>query len=306
MRHVDMDLIGVPVFVIEVGPDQELRTLAINRADEKALGVRASDVVGRLVGECTPPEIAEHFIKRLTECVVKRALHEYDECFGSGDDARWWRTTLTPVIDEASHRVVRLVGVSIDITERKETEGLLSRAAFSDPLTGLSNRRRLEHDVETAIAQARQAGSSFGLAVLDLDGFKPINDIYGHNRRDDVLRHVGSLLKLTALPGETVARLGGDEFALTLHTTTEAELRKRASDLSRFLNRNLMVADDHVPIGASLGSALWTGQRTFADLFDVADAEMYRIKVKRKSEAALQEEHARAWTAPSRIARNER
>ncbi len=298
MRHVDIDLIGVPMFVIEVGPDHEFRTLAINRADEAALGIRACDVVGRRVEECSPPKIADHIISRLFECVAKRALHEYDERFGGEDSGRWWRTTLTPVFDDTSGRVVRIVGVSIDITQRKETEELLSDAAFLDPLTGLANRRRFERDVAKAIARSDFGAKGFGLVVVDLDGFKSINDTYGHRRGDDVLRHVAHLLKQVAGAEESVARLGGDEFALALRVSTASELRQRSGDLSRFLNRTMTIAGAEVAIGASLGSALWNGERSFGELFDLADAAMYRQKAARKGSAPSLDSARRATIIP--------
>ncbi|WP_342150874.1 GGDEF domain-containing protein [Methylorubrum sp. SB2] len=283
MRDIDIDLIGVPVFILDVDSDGGFRVCAINRADEEAVGVRADDVIGRRVEACVAPDFARHIIARCSECVAKRALHEYDERLQRDGGLRWLRTTLTPVVDPASGRVVRIVGVSVDITQRKAEEGALTEAAFRDPLTGLANRRRLVRSVETTIAQAPATGRGFGLAVIDLDGFKPINDTYGHRRGDDVLRHIGSLLSLTVERDEVVARLGGDEFALKLFAASPAELHHRANALGRLLDRDVTIAEQRMRIGASVGCAAWTPGTTFEALFDRADAEMYRRKAERKA-----------------------
>lgn len=285
MLGIDIDLIGIPAFVIDICSNGNFWVVAINRADAQAMNVEIRDVIGRRVEECVPPEVAEHILARYSECVSKRALHEYDERIGSGDEARWWRTTLTPVVEPQSGRVCRIVGVSVEITKRKEHEDILSDAAFSDPLTGLANRRRLERDVAHAITRARLEHRGFGLVVVDLDGFKPINDRHGHRRGDDVLRHIGSLLKLNVDHRETVARLGGDEFALIMETASAGDVRKRAAALGLLLDRNLLIAGESIKIGASVGCAFWTVETTFNELFEVADADMYRQKAIRKMAA---------------------
>jgi diguanylate cyclase (GGDEF)-like protein/PAS domain S-box-containing protein len=286
MLSVDIDLIGIPAFVIDVAEDSVLRMAALNRANEAATGLCASDLIGRPLIESLPSAVAAHVIARYSECVDKRALHEYDEMLEIPGNTRWWRTTLTPVMDPTTGRVVRIVGIAVEITERKQAESDLLETSFQDPLTSLANRRRFELDVEDAMAEAVYTGCGFGIAVIDLDGFKPINDKYGHRRGDDVLRHVGSLLKLTARDNETVARIGGDEFAIRMAATTETALNGKVEALRRFLDRSLSVSDLSVRLGASVGSAMWTGGQTFGDLFDIADADMYRHKALRKSVAA--------------------
>jgi diguanylate cyclase (GGDEF)-like protein len=218
-------------------------------------------------------------------CVETRALHAYDEEFGD-EDPRWWRTTLKPTIDPATGAVVRIVGVAVEITKRKRMEEHLNNEANTDALTGTANRRCLEIDVENAMAEALDGGQPFGLVLMDLDGFKPINDTYGHRKGDDVLRHVASLLKLTARRNETVARVGGDEFAMLIRASTETELAGKVVALRRFLDRSMSISDIEVNVGASIGAAMWTVGQTFEDLLAVADLEMYRQKSLRRERAA--------------------
>jgi diguanylate cyclase (GGDEF)-like protein/PAS domain S-box-containing protein len=286
MLSVEINLIGVPAFVVDVSARGEFRLAAINHAEELAIGKTAAEVVGRPLTECLPKTVVAHVTARFSECVGKRAVHSYDEMLDIPGKAQWWRTTLTPVIDPKSGDVTQLVGIAVEITERKKTEDDLLVKAFQDPLTSLANRARFELDIEDCMAEAVYTRRGFGIAVIDLDGFKPINDRYGHRRGDDVLRHVASLLKLTARETETVARIGGDEFAMRVTAATETELNGKVEALRRFVDRALSISDIGVQVGASIGSAMWTGGITFGELFDIADADMYRRKALRKSLAA--------------------
>jgi diguanylate cyclase (GGDEF)-like protein/PAS domain S-box-containing protein len=284
--NVNIDLIGVPTFVVAVEADGTFRFQAMNQAEENATGLRAADVVGRRVDDCLPGAVARHVVARFRECIEARALQEYDEWLELSGSTRWWRTTLSPRVDAESGRVVEIVGVSVEITERKRTEDELAEVAFQDPLTGIANRRRFELDVEDAMADVDHSRRRFGLALIDLEHFKPINDTYGHQKGDDVLRHIASLLKLTTRENEIVARIGGDEFAMLIRASTETELAGKIDALRRFLDRSMNISDIEVNVGASIGAALWTGEQTREELLAVADEAMYRQKAKRQAEAA--------------------
>jgi diguanylate cyclase (GGDEF)-like protein/PAS domain S-box-containing protein len=281
--RVDIQSIGVPAFVVGVDADGNLRMKSINKADEDATGLRLRDVTDRLLGDCLPTSIVPHVTARYRECIEKRSLHEYDERLEIPGNTRWWRTTLTPIIDPTSDRVVEIVGVAVEITERKLAEALLAEAAFLDPLTGVANRRRLSLDVDNIKSQAVYSGRRIGIVLIDLDGFKPINDRYGHKKGDDVLRHVAALLKLTSRESETVARVGGDEFAMLIGASNESEFVAKVDALRRFLDRSMSIAEIEINVGASVGASMWTGYETFEELLELADKEMYRQKATRRA-----------------------
>jgi diguanylate cyclase (GGDEF)-like protein len=117
----------------------------------------------------------------------------------------------TEVIDAVP---VALVGVFQDVTERHALETQLRHSADTDSLTGLANRAAFDRKLEAAMARARSSGTSLLLALIDLDGFKAINDTLGHTAGDDVLRSVGRSLRAPWLNGCFAARIGGDEFAV--------------------------------------------------------------------------------------------
>ncbi|KQT61858.1 MULTISPECIES: GGDEF domain-containing protein [unclassified Aureimonas] len=286
MSAVSIDLIGIPAFVVDVEENGSLRFSAVNRSSEQATGFPASETIGFTPEECLPPAIASAVETRYRECIEMRSFHDYDETFTMHGAATWWRTTLTPLFDPQTGAVVRIVGVSVEITERKRNEDQLKIAALTDALTGLANRRRLERAFGDAVAQSARSHRGFGLILIDLDGFKPINDTFGHRKGDDVLRHVGSLLSMSAGRPETVARIGGDEFAMLVSASTDTELAGTVAALCRFLDRNLTIGDVVTRLGASVGAALWMGGQSFEDLMAVADAAMYRQKAGRRRVAA--------------------
>ena len=111
-------------------------------------------------------------------------------------------------------RPLQLVGVSADITARKEAELRLAHLALHDPLTGLPNRRALAEALERAIARSQRTGLPLAVLALDLDGFKAINDRHGHPAGDATLLEVADRLRRTIRRSDLVARLGGDEFAV--------------------------------------------------------------------------------------------
>jgi len=133
--------------------------------------------------------------------------------------------------------------------ERMELERVVSLAS-RDPLTGLFNRRRLEEELSSHLAASRRYGTTGALLVLDLDHFKPINDTFGHQAGDLVLRAVGEILRTATREADVPARLGGDEFVVLLpHAdATGAEMCARTC---RAANSALSVPDSRSSSGAS-------------------------------------------------------
>lgn len=201
MTSVDIDLIGVPVFVIDVEPDGVFRLIGMNPADARIIGVDACELVGRRVEEYVQPALLPQTIERFSTCVMTAELVEYDEQMGFDTPPKWWRTTLTPVVDPSSGQVVRIVGVCVEITARRALEAELALAAVLDPLTGAMNRRGLEREFAAAIDRGSAAEECFGIALIDLDRFKSINDTYGHRLGDAVLRHVAHVLQAAISEG---------------------------------------------------------------------------------------------------------
>jgi diguanylate cyclase (GGDEF)-like protein len=159
----------------------------------------------------------------------------------------------------------------------------LSWAAYSDSLTGLHNRRAFERDLEQLTLEADQTTA---LVLLDLDGFKDINDTHGHVHADQVLRRLGGALRAGARAADRAYRIGGDEFALVLQLEPEVDVMGVA-ERYRLLCERVRITNEQ-PLRVSLGCAVYPQDAQQAtDLWRAADASMYRDKATRKLEPAV-------------------
>ena len=150
--------------------------------------------------------------------------------------------------------------------------------AETDPLTGLVNRRALSDRFDTCVVEAG-SGQGPTLLLIDLDGFKPINDQHGHAAGDEVLREVAVRLSAMAGGDADVARVGGDEFAVLVHPDAVRPPALIAHALLTALVKPIVVGQLRLRIGASLGMAHWPGNgETLEALFDAADRELYADK----------------------------
>ncbi len=181
-------------------------------------------------------------------------------------------------------RVRHYLAIFSDDTSFQGLRAELERLAFEDPLTGLPNRRLLRDRCEQALARAtRRAEQAVALVYLDLDGFKPINDLFGHDAGDAVLREVARRLSSTVRGTDTVARIGGDEFAILVDGLTPgpADLAVACARVEQVLARPFLIGDEAVRVGATLGIAFAGRGECFEALLARADQAMYREKASR-------------------------
>jgi diguanylate cyclase (GGDEF)-like protein len=173
------------------------------------------------------------------------------------------------------------------LTHRMRTA---ERAALRDPLTGLPNRKLLEDRIEQALARSRRTGESFALMVVDLDGFKAVNDAWGHEAGNVVLRSIARRLLTVVRETDTVARVGGDEFViLSLGTQEDAEAAALVGRLRQALRRPYRVQGRTVELDASVGWALFPQDGVAPDeLLAQADGEMYATKRDTSDESVVE------------------
>jgi diguanylate cyclase len=154
------------------------------------------------------------------------------------------------------------------------------RLALTDDLTGLANRRRFFDLLGEAVGDAHRTGASTGVAILDLDGFKEVNDALGHPAGDRILAEVGPRLRAALPERATAARLGGDEFAALLPTGTDADAAAAiAADIRAAFEQPFDLGSVSVTVGASVGAALCPEHAPDAEgLLRRADIAMYEAK----------------------------
>jgi diguanylate cyclase (GGDEF)-like protein len=177
-----------------------------------------------------------------------------------------------------------------DISLRRKTEQTLQRMALRDMLTDLPNRASLQQNLAIALQQWQTKNIPFAVMMMDLDGFKPINDVHGHDVGDAVLRMVGARLTRINRSGDFAARLGGDEFVLVLHQCASEEAAAQAAQ--RIIDAvaqpiQVEAAGLMLQVGASAGVALINPQiASTDDLLKQADLALYAAKHAGKNQVA--------------------
>ncbi|MFC7053731.1 putative bifunctional diguanylate cyclase/phosphodiesterase [Hansschlegelia quercus] len=182
--------------------------------------------------------------------------------------------------------VFRAAAFTLEDAHRAAEASQLRAQALArhDMLTGLANRRVLFDELNKAIARTADGSASFAVLLLDLDQFKPVNDIYGHSAGDMVLVEITTRLKGALLTDDTLARIGGDEFVIILDLQGNGEkLREEAILLAerilKAISDPVVVGESQVEVGVSIGIALWPGDGNDAEtILHAADMAMYRAK----------------------------
>ncbi|MEZ9547469.1 MULTISPECIES: diguanylate cyclase domain-containing protein [Vibrio] len=171
-----------------------------------------------------------------------------------------------------------------DLSNVKEMERL-EHLAHHDALTGLANRAQLYKVMDDVVTSSHYSNQHFAVIYLDLDGFKEVNDNYGHDAGDEILKEVSNRLLSQVRAGDLVARLSGDEFVLIIKQTNKILLAKLAERLLELIGQEVNYKQRSLHVGASLGIHLVDGlERDIDVILKVADEAMYEAKRKGKGQ----------------------
>ena len=210
---------------------------------------------------------------------------EYRILDSSGHE-KWVRDDAV-AIRSAEGAILAIQGILTDITERKLAQEQVTSLAFTDPLTGLANRRSFIDATIKAIEGAQKNATSFLILFLDLNRFKAINDGYGHRAGDELLIEVAKRLRLGVRQEDVIARQGGDEFLILLHDIrTDGTLEDRNSIALSSINRvresfkePFELSESTVTMTSSIGASIFPFDGTNpSELIENADTSMYRDK----------------------------
>jgi diguanylate cyclase (GGDEF)-like protein/PAS domain S-box-containing protein len=191
----------------------------------------------------------------------------------------WTLTTKLPLHDESGN-VIGLVGITREINEMRQMEVALQHLATHDTLTDLPNRFLMVDRLNQLLTRAMRSKTSFAILFMDIDRFKEINDTYGHEFGDLLLRAVAQRLTRSVRQSDTVSRIGGDEFVVLLETIRRVDDASTvAQNIQRALGKPLTVDKHRVRATASIGISYYPANGTDADtLLRAADYAMYLAK----------------------------
>jgi diguanylate cyclase (GGDEF)-like protein/PAS domain S-box-containing protein len=260
--------------------DADYHVIRVNRAFTQLTGYEPNEILGK------NPSILS---SGLHDAAFYTRMWESIENSGSWRGEIWNRKkngdvyaeilSITTIRDAQGH-IENYVGLFTDITELKNTQRNLEKLANFDLLTGLPNRSLLADRLQQAIAAARRQNRSLAVCFLDLDGFKEINDHYGHDVGDELLIEVARRLTSAVRGSDTVARLGGDEFVLLLENSGgDDELDITMCRVLQDIYKPFFIAGQNLGVSASIGVALYPKHQIDPDvLIRYADQAMYIAK----------------------------
>ncbi|MFF0831108.1 EAL domain-containing protein [Brevibacillus sp. NPDC003359] len=200
------------------------------------------------------------------------------------NDVIWTESKINPIMDEEGN-VTKLLLVTRDVTDRKQSEETIHHLAYHDALTDLPNRRMYVQQLSKEMMQAKRFQSSLAVLFLDLDRFKDVNDSFGHDVGDMLLIEASKRLQACLKPGDVVARLGGDEFTIMQNQLQDrSEATALAEQIMNQLQRPFEL-DGHVfNVSCSIGIALYPQDGDNPeDLLKRADTALYTVKSRGKN-----------------------
>lgn len=259
--------------------DRDGNIVYANRQAERLTGYRRIELVGRPIEILVPNRVRSAHVQLRHEFYargVARLMGTVDSDFrlrrkdGIGVPVE---ISLGPAGD-------RTVAVIRDFTERRRLEVALEHRALHDPLTDLANRTLFFDRLRQSIHAARRESGQVAVVMLDLDGFKAVNDAYGHAVGDEVLKELGARLRKGLRATDTAARIGGDEFAWILPRVTSKDgVRRTVRKRLTAVQKPVAAGEEKIAVGVSAGIALYPEDGRNADaLMRHADTAMYSVK----------------------------
>lgn len=259
--------------------DNDFRILYVNHALTRLTQRPASAFIGRRDNEIAAPSLVALWRPLLHIAQTTASVQTSDFEYPSHKGTRHVTATCVPLVN-ARGTVDEVMCIFHDFTERKLAEDQARQAALHDPLTNLPNRALLFEYAPHVLGGARRMQESVAFMFIDLDRFKPINDIHGHETGDEVLRQVAQRFNDNVREEDMVFRLGGDEFLVLLPRIKDACVASElAVNILDILHRPYQVGHLELSLSASLGISLYPGDGKEIDaLINHADAAMYHAK----------------------------
>jgi diguanylate cyclase (GGDEF)-like protein/PAS domain S-box-containing protein len=271
-----------------IGKDLDGNVTSWNPGAERLYGYSEDEMRGKSISVLVPPGHDDELPEILRRVRSGELTDEHETVRVRKDGTKVDVSLTVSPIRDPSGTVIGASTIARDVSVRlRDREQLVFRAEH-DALTGIHNRWRFERDLSEQVGRARRYGEQAALVMFDIDGFKQINDVHGHETGDHVLKQIGAMLKRRLRDTDLVARIGGDEFTVLL-PYAGASQAQAVSEILRGAIRetNIALADGTtLHLSASIGTALIDAQTdSEAAVLAEADRAMYQDKARRAQPA---------------------
>ncbi|MFT6913747.1 MAG: diguanylate cyclase (GGDEF)-like protein/PAS domain S-box-containing protein [Motiliproteus sp.] len=270
--------------------DSEGVYLGCNQAFEEFVGKTRDQLIGRGVFELWETSLAQIYFDADAALIQSGGKQVYEAQVKYADGILRDVLFHKSVFYAQTENISGLVGVLVDVTERKRAEEKLEKLATTDALTGLYNRHHLYEALDAACKRAKRYGSHLAVLFLDLDGFKAINDAQGHAVGDLLLIEVARVLRESVREMDLVARFGGDEFVIVTESRDIGKEQPEPSELiaQKIIDRlgqPFQIQGETLTIGASIGIARYSlNGGDPQSLIKHADLGLYEAKARGKGQ----------------------
>ena len=292
------DTAPVGMYLFGVGPGDRGRLSRVNRSLATLLGKSERELVGSPTSSIAADGNEDSLQALMDQPTVRAGERRVGElAFQHADGSVVWGSVSSTLVVPESGREPYGICLIEDVTARKRMEAELRYVALHDPLTGAPNRVLMIDRLEQALAVAVRGHTRVGVLYLDLDGFKQVNDMWGHAEGDELLKAVADRLTLALRPGDTLARVGGDEFVVVfpdIHGPSDMaaladRLRGMLAEPHELASGNI-----HDRVSASIGVVISGPGTTAEGLIRSADQAMYAAKRSGKDRVEFVDENSEA------------
>jgi diguanylate cyclase (GGDEF)-like protein/PAS domain S-box-containing protein len=275
----------------------------IFRSDSSGKLLEVNPAMARILGYESPRDVLERengagpletqkgyrdFLEAVQRgCQIRRFQ---TELYRKNGDVIWVEFNARPFYD-LSGKMAYIDGLLSDVTKRKRLQEKLTRLAHQDELTGIFNRRRFTEILQSEIRRAQRQKSHLTLIMMDLDFFKSINDRFGHDAGDKVLKQVTAACRKALRENDVFGRMGGEEFAVILPEVSNAKARQIAERLRRIVeNEDIHACSKTIRTTVSIGMCRLGGEISCPErLYKAADTALYRAKDEGRNRVCVHE-----------------
>lgn len=260
--------------------DENHKILTVNKAFSEITGYEKREVIGKDFDLlwCVEEEMSSQCEMILTQ--LHKSGSWQGEVYKRHKDGRTFLAHLSVIEGEKSKNVKHYISIFYDITYRKQSEEKLYQLAHFDTLTGLSNRYAFMSKLKDSLEKSSRYKQKTAVMFMDLDGFKAINDLYGHNAGDEVLITTAARIKNIIRKSDTVARMGGDEFTVIIENAQDVRaLSVLAQKMIDTVSQEIKMKDSILNMTTSIGISIYPDDALELESVLVhADNAMYRAK----------------------------